>query len=368
MLNNKGFDLWADGYDKTVGVSDEGNAYPFAGYKDVLGTIYKIIMDKPNAVVLDIGFGTGTLTTKLYENGCTIYGQDFSARMIELASEKMPNAHLYQGDFTQGLVEPLLAQRYDFIVATYSLHHLTYEQKVSFLRVLQDHLNPGGQILIGDVAFENRSLLEQCRKDVGDEWDDDEIYFVVDELKKNFPALAFTRISYCAGILFLSMQDHSLHRSMISIEEIPVARINEFWKIHIKYLVDDGIISDEEDIVYFTGKEYRGILEDHMIRSTDKQHMVYFCQNGERIGAASYCTYQSEDGKCFILDYWVFPQFRGNGTGHRCFEALEQYTKADGAKYYELNSMKEDSIRFWKSIGFVENGKDEYDMLLLVKR
>ena len=39
MLDNKGFDLWADGYDKTVGVSDEENAYPFAGYKDVLGTM-----------------------------------------------------------------------------------------------------------------------------------------------------------------------------------------------------------------------------------------------------------------------------------------------------------------------------------------
>ena len=155
---------------------------------------------------------------------------------------------------------------------------------------------------------------------------------------------------------------------MIIIEEIPVKRINEFWEIHINYLVDDGIISDEEDIAYFTGKEYRGILEDHMIRSTDKQHMVYFCRDGERIGAASYCTYQSEDGKCFILDYWVFPQFRGDGTGHRCFEALEQYTKTDGAQYYELNSMKENSIRFWKSLGFVENGKDEYDMLLLVKR
>ena len=155
---------------------------------------------------------------------------------------------------------------------------------------------------------------------------------------------------------------------MIIIEEIPVERINEFWEIHIKYLVDDGIISDEEDIAYFTGIEYRDILEDHMIRSTDKQHMVYFCRDGERIGAASYCTFQSEDGKCFILDYWVFPQFRGNGTGHRCFEALEQYTKADGAQYYELNSTKENSIRFWKSMGFVENGKDEYDMLLLVKR
>ena len=201
MLDNKGFDLWADGYDKTVGVSDEGNTYPFAGYKEVLGSIYKTILKKPNAVVLDIGFGTGTLTTKLYENGCTIYGQDFSERMIELASEKMPNAHLYQGDFTQGLVEPLQAQNYDFIVATYSLHHLTDEQKVSFLRVLQDHLNPGGQILIGDVAFETRAELEQCRKDVGDEWDDDEIYFVVEELKGEFPELGFKRISHCSGVM-----------------------------------------------------------------------------------------------------------------------------------------------------------------------
>lgn len=201
MLDNKGFDLWADGYDKTVGVSEEGNTYPFAGYKNVLGTIYKTIMEKKNAVVLDIGFGTGTLTTKLYENGCNIYGQDFSARMIELASEKMAGAHLYQGDFTQGLVEPLQAQNYDFIVATYSLHHLTDEQKVSFLRVLCDHLNPDGQILIGDVAFENRSQLEQCRKDVGDEWDDDEIYFVVDELKGEFPELGFKRTSHCSGVL-----------------------------------------------------------------------------------------------------------------------------------------------------------------------
>ena len=203
MLDNKGFDLWSDGYDKSVGLSDEENTYPFAGYKDVLGTIFKTIMEKPNAAVLDIGFGTGTLTTKLYENGCTIYGQDFSSRMIELAAEKMPGAHLYQGDFTRGLVESLMGRRYDFIVATYSLHHLTDEQKVSFLRDLRDLLNPGGQILIGDVAFETRAELEQCWKAAGDKWDDEEIYFVVDELKKIFPALTFTRISYCAGILSL---------------------------------------------------------------------------------------------------------------------------------------------------------------------
>jgi len=155
---------------------------------------------------------------------------------------------------------------------------------------------------------------------------------------------------------------------MINIEDIPAAQIGAFWDLHIRYLVEDGIISDEEDVAYFEGAEYRGILEAHMVRDTDRQHMVWFCRDGERIGAASYCTYQSEDGKCFILDYWVFPQFRGNGTGHRCFEALERYTKQDGAKYYELNSTKENSIRFWKSLGFVENGRDEYDMPLMIRR
>lgn len=44
MLNQTGFDLWADGYDKSVGLSDEGNTYPFAGYKAVLGAIYQTVI------------------------------------------------------------------------------------------------------------------------------------------------------------------------------------------------------------------------------------------------------------------------------------------------------------------------------------
>ena len=203
MLDNKGFDLWADGYDKSVGISDEDNTYPFAGYKKILGSIYKTIMEKPNAEVLDIGFGTATLATKLYENGCVIYGQDFSARMIELASEKMPDAHLYQGDFTQGLVEPLKQKSYDFIVATYSIHHLTDEQKVLFIKELLEHLKDGGKILIGDVAFESRSELNECKEKCGDKWDTDEIYCVVDELRSEFPGLSFEKMTYCSGILMV---------------------------------------------------------------------------------------------------------------------------------------------------------------------
>ncbi len=207
MLDQKGFDLWADGYDKTVGLSDEENTYPFAGYRQVLGTIFRAVMERQNAAVLDLGFGTGTLTARLYEHGCTIYGQDFSPRMIALASEKMPGAHLYQGDFAQGLAEPLRCQRYDFIVATYALHHLTDEQKIAFLRTLRGCLKEHGKILIGDVAFETRGQLEKCRREAGDAWDEEEIYFVADELKNAFPDLAFSQVSFCAGILALSRSD-----------------------------------------------------------------------------------------------------------------------------------------------------------------
>ncbi len=87
---------------------------------------------------------------------------------------------------------------------TYSLHHLTDDQKIASLHTLQDCLKENRKILIGDVAFETREKLNQCREAAGDEWDDEEIYFVVDELKSVFPNLFFAQISCCAGILTLA--------------------------------------------------------------------------------------------------------------------------------------------------------------------
>lgn len=206
MLDNKGFDLWADGYDKSVGISDDDDTYPFAGYKAVLNEIFNRTLSSHAKTVLDIGFGTGTLTSKLYAHGCNIYGQDFSKRMIEFSQAKMPNAKLFQGDFSKGLVEDLKQQKYDAIVATYSLHHLTDEQKLSFITSLLPLLNDGGSLYIGDVAFENRALLEKCKNDAGSDWDDDEIYIVYDELQKHIHEMKFEQLSFCAGLL-------SLHKS-----------------------------------------------------------------------------------------------------------------------------------------------------------
>ena len=154
----------------------------------------------------------------------------------------------------------------------------------------------------------------------------------------------------------------------IQIEELTVEHIDEFWDIHIRYLLNDGIITDDEDIQYFQSAEYRDVIKAHMIRPVDQHHMVYFVHKGVRIGAAQYNTYHSEDGKCFILDFWVFPEYRGNGTGHKCFEALRNYTMEDGARYSELNYTKEQAHLFWRSLGFVDCGVDEDDMPLMIRR
>ena len=201
MLDNKGFDLWANGYDKSVGLSDDDNSYPFAGYKEILNQIYNEVLSIEAKKVLDIGFGTGTLTSRLYEKGIEIYGQDFSKEMFDIAKEKMPHAKLYFKDFSRGLDEVLLTNKYDAIIATYSLHHLVDEDKIDFIKSLLPLLKDGGKILIGDVAFKTRDELEICKNHVGHSWDDEEFYFVYDEMKDKFPTTTFNQVSHCAGII-----------------------------------------------------------------------------------------------------------------------------------------------------------------------
>ena len=203
MLNSNGFDVWADGYDESVRLADESDAYPFAGYATILKEIYGRVCASGAKAVLDIGFGTGTLAGQLYQQGCDVFGQHFSSRMIQLAQGKMPRAQLYQGDFSLGLVQELKQQRYDAIIATYALHHLTDEQKVAFFQELLPLLQDNGCIYVGDVAFATRAQLEQCKAQAGDDWDASEIYFVYDELKQAFPQLRFEPVSHCAGLLTL---------------------------------------------------------------------------------------------------------------------------------------------------------------------
>ena len=196
--------MWAAGYDADVNLTDEDNEYPFAGYKDILGLIYAEIMAAGPCDVLDVGLGTGVLTTKLYDADNRIVGVDFSEKMLEIAGGKMPGAELICHDFTKGLPDKLAGQKFDFIVSTYALHHLSDEEKLRFIADALEHLNPTGTIIIGDTAFESAEAQDKCRVDWGDDWDEDEFYIVYPEFAKLMDdgcKTDYRQISHCGGIL-----------------------------------------------------------------------------------------------------------------------------------------------------------------------
>ena len=201
MRDQKGFDEWASLYDDFIKDHAENVAYPFAGYNEILKEILTKVSTKKDPYVLDLGFGTGNLTAMLAKVTPHIYGQDFSEEMKKIARGKIPNAHLYISDFKDGLAKELKHLKFDFIVATYALHHLSLKEKLKFISELMTVLKEDGKIIIGDISFSNFKEMEECRSDFSDEWDDDEYYFVEEELKPYFPSLTFQKVSFCGGIM-----------------------------------------------------------------------------------------------------------------------------------------------------------------------
>lgn len=207
MLNKQGFNLWAKDYDQTVQVSEDNTLYPFAGYKKVLSTIFNEVMQKKQSKVLDIGFGTAVLTSKLYENDHRIDGLDFSTRMIAIAQSKMPLANLMEWDISKGLPDSFKVNKYDFIVSTYAVHHIADEEKVTFIKSLLPLLSANGKIFIGDIAYHTRGGLEICRNDSIKYWDEDEFYFVSNEINsslKNICQCEFHPVSHCGGVFVIT--------------------------------------------------------------------------------------------------------------------------------------------------------------------
>lgn len=205
MLDEKGFDLWADSFEETVAKIEREDAYPFAGYSKVLSYIYqKIRKHSSYKKILDIGFGTAAISSKLYQEGYQIFGVDFSKRMLEIAQEKMPESSLFTYDLTRGLPKELSEETFDCVVSTYALHHLNDEQKADLFSRLLSLLAKDGMILVGDVAFATRTEMEDCSRKFPDIWDSQEHYFVFEELQSRISAqVTFTPISFCGGVIML---------------------------------------------------------------------------------------------------------------------------------------------------------------------
>ncbi len=93
---------------------------------------------------LDVGCGSeGRFLRRLADSGFDPEGLDVSARMIELARERHPEATFHCGDITEW--QPL--KHYSFISAWDSTFHLPITDQQPVMEKLCDALLPGGVLL-----------------------------------------------------------------------------------------------------------------------------------------------------------------------------------------------------------------------------
>lgn len=140
----------------------------------------------------------------------------------------------------------------------------------------------------------------------------------------------------------------------------------EFWKQLNAHFERDMFPEGGEDLAEFQGPEYREAIQRLRARETDPLYFLFFEREGRTIGFAMAVIYGSEDGKCFLMEFGVYPEFRGNGTGAACARALMDWAGARNAAYFELNAAREDRRRFWERLGFRANGLDEWGEPLML--
>ncbi len=111
-------------------------------------------MSKNNPNILDFGCGTGNLTLKFLNKGCSVTACDVSKIELDILMRKVINNSNLKLSLLKGKKLPFKDNSFD-IVATYSvLHHIPdYLFTIKeFIRVLK----PGGYIYIDHEANENK--------------------------------------------------------------------------------------------------------------------------------------------------------------------------------------------------------------------
>jgi len=104
--------------------------------------------------VLDLGAGTGLLTSYLYdrypEGSFTLL--DLSEEMLDIARarfENAPNFSYVATDYLKYDFEGF----FDIVVSSLSIHHLEHQDKKFLYHKVHDHLNPGGIFINADQVL-----------------------------------------------------------------------------------------------------------------------------------------------------------------------------------------------------------------------
>ena len=111
---------------------------------------------KPDAIVADIGSGTGYFSVRLAHmvpQG-RVYGVDIEPDMVKYLSERAKRDGLKNLTSVKGTPgDPLLPEKVDLIFMVDTYHHI--ENRDRYFRALQDSLKPEGRIAIIDFRMDS---------------------------------------------------------------------------------------------------------------------------------------------------------------------------------------------------------------------
>jgi trans-aconitate methyltransferase len=100
------------------------------------------LQPKEGENILDLGCGTGELTSQIAASGAKVTGLDASASMIASAQEHFPSITFKVGDATNFL----LSESFDAVFTNATLHWIRQQEKA--LDRIWQHLKPGGRLVL----------------------------------------------------------------------------------------------------------------------------------------------------------------------------------------------------------------------------
>jgi putative AdoMet-dependent methyltransferase len=148
----------AGNYDKDV----RNEADPIrTGYRDVLSWVVQQAQITSSSRVLELGSGTGNLSELIASCG-ELVSVDVSENMEAIATRKvrhLANRRFIKADILEAFSQEL--GKFDAVISTYAVHHLTDQEKRRLFALVFDHLLPGGAAVFGDLMVQNGSEKEE---------------------------------------------------------------------------------------------------------------------------------------------------------------------------------------------------------------
>jgi putative AdoMet-dependent methyltransferase len=127
------------------------------GYRDVLRWVVRQAQITPSTRVLELGSGTGNLSELIASCG-ELVSVDVSENMEAVAKLKV--RHLTNRRFIKADILDVFTQelgKFDALISTYAVHHLTDQEKQRLFALVFDRLLPGGRAVFGDLMVLNSS-------------------------------------------------------------------------------------------------------------------------------------------------------------------------------------------------------------------